>query len=555
MTQPEMHKPTPQDLPEAVIVESRRGLSMIWFVPLVAVLIGAWLILKAITEKGPTITITFETAADLEVDKTKIKYKDVVVGQVKSIRFGEDFESVVVAAEMDPDAGPYLTENTRFWVVRARVAAGEVQGLGTLFSGAYIGMDPSQEGESAHVFKGLEAPPIVRAEAKGRRFVLQADRRGSLDIGSPIYFRQIEVGKVTGYQLKDDERLVDINIYIFAPHDRLVHKNTRFWNASGIDFTLDARGVRVDTQSLVSIVLGGIAFDTPETLEVPIRAEEDQVFRLYASQEAAQERTYSLKRNYILLFDGSVRGLGRGAPVEFRGIKIGRVLDIKAEADPEKFVFQIPVLIEIEPERIELTSGSHADDVSRLDELVEEKGLRAQLQTGNLLTGALYVEIDFHPNTTPAKVGYDRRYPVLPTIPTPLERVRASLTRLVNKLEKLPLEQIGEDLRQTVQGVNQLVNSSELRNSLSALNSTLDESQKLMRSVNSELMTEANATIKQANKALLAAERILTRDSPLNHEVRRVLEELSSAARSIRVMADYLERNPNALIYGKGRTP
>ena len=556
MAQADQPKPNPEVLPDAVIAEPRKGgLSMVWFVPLVALVIGAWLVFKAITEKGPTITISFETAAGLEAGKTKIKFKDVVVGQVESIDFGENLQGVVLTAEMDPEAKPYLTENTRFWVVRARLAAGEVRGLGTLFSGAYIGMEPSDQGERQRAFKGLEVPPIVTGDVPGRRFVLRADERGSLDIGSPIYFRQIEVGKVTGYELKDQERVVDIDIFIFAPHDQLVQKNTRFWNASGVDFRLDASGVRVDTQSIVSILAGGIAFDTPETLEIPIRADEGQVFRLYANEDSAQERTYKLKRKYILEFDGSVRGLARGAPVEFRGIKLGEVLDIRAEADPKTLEFRIPVLIEMEPERIALTSGVYKEraDLSELNALVEEKGLRAQLQTGNLLTGALYVELDLHPDAPPAKVGYERRFPVIPTIPAPLEQARASVQRVLQKFEQVPIDQIGEDLRQTVQGLNQLVNSAELKASLRALNGTLQASQRLMRDVNSDLLPELNATIKQADRTLAAAEGVLARDSAINHEVRRMLEELSNAARSIRVMADYLERHPDALIYGKGR--
>jgi len=551
MTQTEQPKPTPEALPEAVIAEPRKGLSMVWFIPLVALAIGAWLVFKAITEKGPTITITFETASGLEAGKTKIKYKDVVVGQVESIVIGDDLQGVVLEAEMDREATPYLTENTRFWVVRARLAAGEVSGLGTLFSGAYIGMGPSDEGERRRVFKGLEAPPVLSDEVPGRHFVLRADERGSLESGSPIYFRQIEVGKVTGYQLKDEERAVDIDVFIFAPHDKLVQKNTRFWNASGIDLTLDVSGVRVDTESIVSILAGGIAFDTPDTLEIPIRADEGQVFRLYASEKAADERTYKLKRKYILEFDGSVRGLARGAPVEFRGIKLGEVLDVKAEADPKTLEFRIPVLIEIEPERIALTQGDY--EKTHVEGLVEDKGLRAQLQTGNLLTGALYVELDLHPDAPPAKMGFERRYPVIPTLPTALEQVRANVTRVLNKLEQLPIDQIGEDLRQTVQGLNQLVNSPELKASLRAWNGTLQASQRLMRDVNSDLMPELNATVKQADRTLAAAEGVLAKDSAMNYELRRMLEELSSAARSIRVMADYLERHPDALIYGKGR--
>ena len=279
-------EPTFEELPDAV-VQTRKRFSIVWVVPVVAALIGGWLAYKALSEKGPTITITFESAEGLEAGKTKIKYKDVEIGQVESISLSEDLSHIMVTAELVREAKTWLSENTRFWVVRARVAAGEVSGLGTIFSGVYIAIDPGKGGKPARVFKGLEIPPIVTTDLPGRHFLLRAGRLGSLDIGSPVYFRQIKVGQVVAHNLEKDGRAVHIRIFIHAPHHQLVSKNTRFWNASGFDVSVDASGIKVNTESFVAIMIGGIAFDTPVNLGSGGPAKDGETFELYKSREAS----------------------------------------------------------------------------------------------------------------------------------------------------------------------------------------------------------------------------------------------------------------------------
>ncbi len=244
------HEPDLSDLPQAV-VQSKKQISIVWLIPIVAILIGGWLAYKGLSEKGPMVTITFESAEGLEAGKTQVKYKDVNIGEVASIRFSEDLSRVLVTAELVKEATPFLTENTQFWVVRPRVTASGVSGLGTLFSGAYIGMDPGKEGNSARRFEGLEIPPVVTTGMPGRNFLLQANSLGSLDFGAPVYYRQIQVGQVIGYQLDASGRSLSIKIFVNAPHDKLVRNNTRFWNASGLDLKLDADGIKLNTQSLV----------------------------------------------------------------------------------------------------------------------------------------------------------------------------------------------------------------------------------------------------------------------------------------------------------------
>ncbi len=417
------------------LIREKSSFSIVWVVPIVALLIGGWLVYKAISEKGPEISIVFNTAEGLEAGKTKIKYKDVVVGEVTSIDLSEKIDNVIITAEMKKDAKHYLTDKTRFWVVTARLKAGEVSGLSTLMGGAYIAIDPVQEGKPATSFIGLETPPVVTTDSEGRHFKLKAKKLGSLDIGSPVYFRQIQVGQVESYKLDDDGKNVSIRIFINNPHHLYVKKNTQFWNAGGLDFTVDANGLRVDTQSVVSLMIGGLAFDNPERNGNHNPAENDDIFTLYNSHEEAAEDEYTVKHEWLLVFDGSVRGLTKDAPVEFKGIKIGKVLDINVKVDINSAQIPISVLIEIEPERItpEIMSFEESERKEFLNSLTA-KGLRAQLKSGNLLTGQLFVDLDFHPDEPVQQIEWEGRYPKIPTIQAPLDEAFAAVKKLIDKL-------------------------------------------------------------------------------------------------------------------------
>ena len=540
-----------QDLPEAV-VQSKKQISIVWLIPVIAMLIGGWLAYKGLSEKGPVVTISFESADGLEAGKTKVKYKDVEIGQIETIRFNVDLSRVLVTAELVKEAEPYLTENTRFWVVRPRVTASGVSGLGTIFSGAYIGMDPGNKGKSARRFEGLEIPPVVTTGMPGRDFLLRATELGSLEIGAPVYYRQIQVGQVIGYDLDEKGQFLTIKIFINAPHHKLVKKNTRFWNASGFDLKLDASGIELNTQSLVSIMMGGIAFDTPTSLEASGPSKEGHVFRLYKSRESIFERTYTQKAHYILHFEESIRGLTVGAPVEFRGIKIGEVVDIKAEFNQETLTPRITVLIETEPQRWEMVGEGKVDVKTEIEGLVA-KGMRAQLKTGSLLTGQLYVELDFHPDAPKAQVKFEGKFPEVPTVPAPLQIITARVNSLLSKIETVPIEKIGKDLGDTLANVKSISDSKELLETVQALNETLQHTRKLVQNLDTNVAPAISSTLDQAQKTLVSVEGTLGKDSPMQHELRRALKELGEAARAIRVLANYLEQHPDALIFGKGK--
>ncbi|RJP91484.1 MAG: MCE family protein [Desulfobacteraceae bacterium] len=527
-------------LPEAVVREER-SFSIIWIVPLVAALIGGWLVYKTMSEKGPAITISFKSAEGLEAGKTKIKYKEVEVGLVESMSLSKGLSEVIVSATLTKEFGVYLTDKTRFWVVKPRVTAGEVSGLGTLFGGAYISVDPDTTGKRVDAYKGLEQPPIVTNDLPGQSFILRANRLGSLDTGSQIYYRQIRVGEVERYDLSEDGKTVDIKIFVHSPYDQFVLKNTRFWNAGGLDFSLDANGLKVDTESIVSIMLGGIAFDTPVNLETSEPAMEGDIFPLYANHQDALKKVYAEKVYWIINFNGSVRGLSVGAPVEFRGIRIGQVLDINLKIDADKLEFSIPVLIETEPESI-FKAAPDPDDETRKKYMTAlvAKGLRAQLRTGNLLTGQLFVDLNFYPDAPPQQILWSGKYPELPSIQTPMEEIVASITKTLDRINKFPLEEVGAESREAVKGVRQAMDATKVL-------------MKAMQAMEADVRPRALEVLNQAKETLASLDKTVNSDSPLNQETKRAMEELAGAARSIRVLVDYIERNPDSLIYGKGK--
>ncbi|MBK1649914.1 intermembrane transport protein PqiB [Rhabdochromatium marinum] len=566
MTEPQARvaqgaQPSPEPaLAEARVVKRERW-SLVWLVPLVALAIGAWLAVHTISQRGPTITIEFESASGLQAGKTKVKFKDVEIGQVSSIGLSADLETVLVTADLTRDAASYLTENTRFWIAKPRVTASQVSGLETLLSGAYVAVDPVTKGKAKRHFVGLKNPPVITTSEPGASFSLRAPTLGSLNLGAPVYYRHIQVGQVVNYQLDQDGRAVTIEIFITKPHDQLVFTTTRFWNASGIDVRMTANGVSIDSESLVSMLIGGIAFDTPDTLDAKgLHAREGQFFPLYANRQQAHKRSYLNKKRFVLLFDGSVRGLSVNAPVSLRGIQVGQVLDIQLEFDPARMDFQIPVLIEIEPERVkQLQTTAQSVDFTRTGEALMhalvDNGLRAQLKTGSLLTGKLYIEFDLHPKASPVTIGQHDGYPVLPTLPTEIEAITTKANRILTHVDAIPFQRIGDDLAGSLAAVRALTESPQLKDSLREASVLIEHLVQLSAQLDQALGPQLLGVLRQAERALQSVNAQVAPDAPLSQEALGSLREIKAAARSFRVLADYLERHPEALLKGKGARP
>ncbi|HVA39653.1 MAG TPA: MlaD family protein [Candidatus Binataceae bacterium] len=501
-------------------------LSLVWFIPILAAALGVWVAVARIRSEGPKITIMFQSAEGLEAGKTKINYRGVDVGTITAIRLSRDHQRVIATAQMTPRTEDFLVEDTRLWVVRPRISGANVTGLGTLISGAFIGMEIGTSNEPKRDFVALETPPVVTGNAPGRFFVLKTSDLGSLDTGTPIFFRRLQVGQVASYILDKDGKFFTLKIFVRAPYDQFVTSNTRFWQASGIDVSLSASGLSVQTQSLLSILIGGIAFESPASGPVLPAAETNTLFTLFNERADAFKPAARSPQTYRLIFKDSVRGLVPGAPVEFRGIPVGEVADIRAQIDLKTFEFSVPVTIRLDPQRlgVKVVEGASGADLERmrrklLDTLVAH-GARAQLRTGNLLTGSVFVAIDFFPGAPPATVDWSQTPVELPTIPGQLQVMEASVENVVKKLDKLPLQQIGDELTKAIADLDQTLVAA--RGTLVSARGTLN---------NTTSLTEPNSAQVQ--------------------QLGSTLQEVSRAARSLRVLADYLERHPEALLRGK----
>ncbi|NKC15154.1 MAG: MCE family protein [Gammaproteobacteria bacterium] len=546
-------------------VRKSGGPSIVWLIPLVVALAGAWLTYKTLAEKGPVITIAFRTAAGIEAGKTKLRYKNIEVGVVESVQFSDDFSYVLLTAQMAAQAATFLRRGSRFWVVRPRLSARGISGLGTLVSGAYIEVEPGAGAEQHH-FEGLEAPPVVRADENGRRVTLIAPKLGSLGPGSPVSYRGIEAGEVLGHELGTDRKSVLIYAFIKAPFSQLVRSNTRFWNVSGVDVALNSAGLTVRTESMQAVMFGGIAFETSEASE-PLKADLDEVvFTLFESKSSIAEQSFTKRVRFVLFFDGSVRGLNLGAPVEFKGIKVGAVVDIRLEFDATDTTFRIPVVIEIEPERIIFRDDKAPSaiglgpPVNVLTTLVE-RGLRARLQTGSLLTGQLFVELDMHPDTPIRLVQSGAPYPELPTIRASLEEITASVKGVLEKVNQFDFKRINDAILSTLEGANRLTNAPEIKTALNELEVALSAFGALARKVDARVepmvsnvdktMTLGHTALSKLQGTLRLVDDVLKSDSPLQGGYIQLADELTETARSIKSFVDLLARNPEAVIFGK----
>lgn len=544
----ETQRPRPEDVavPEAVARErGPRSFQLVWLIPILALAIGGWIAAKAMWEQGPTITIEFKTAEGIEANKTRIRHKAVDIGTVTHVTLSEGNKAVVVTAELDRDAGRgFLAEDTRFWVVRPRVAGGQISGLGTLLAGSYIGADPGQSASERREFTGLETPPPITSDVPGRRFMLRADELGALDNNSPVYYRGVLAGRVIGIEVPPDGKHVMVGVFVHAPYDKLVSTDTRFWNASGVDLTIDANGLKLQTTSLVPLLLGGIAFATPPESDGAPRANENATFSLWGGKADAMRPRETTIETFVIKFTQSVRGLAVGAPVDFRGIHAGEVRAIYLEFDPKQVRFLQVVEVHLYPDRLrsrQRTGAARAETppVQRIQRFVE-RGLRAQLRSANLLTGQMYVALDFFPKAPKGKLDLAAKPPEIPSVPGGLGELQESITNIVTRLEKVPFDAIAQDLRKA----------------LASLDTTLKQAEAVLAKLDSELAPQLRATLEQARKTLRSAEGALASDSPLQGDLRGTLIEVTKAAESVRALTDYLERHPESLIRGRrGATP
>jgi paraquat-inducible protein B len=528
---------SPDELPQPEVRKSKLGFSLIWLVPIVAALVGISLLVSHALSAGPQISVTFLTAEGIEAGKTQVKYKNVVIGKVTTMRLSKDRTHISVVIDLEKDARAFATKGTRYWVVRPRIGASGVSGIDTLLSGAFIGADAGDSEDEKSDFTGLETPPAVTHGAPGRRFILHSSDLGSLDIGSPVYYRRIQVGRIVSYELDKDGKGVSLQLFIDGPNDRFVTKDARFWNASGVDVSLGADGLKLNTQSIATVIAGGVAFQSAPGPHDETPADEMADFTLFNDQQTALAPPDG-KPHYIRMrFEHSLRGLAPDAPVEFLGVKVGRVVSVNLDYDPVNKTFPVIVGAVVYPQRLgkadeklrAAVGGNEEEQLPRILHGMVDHGLRAQARTGNLLTGQLYIAIDFEKKAP--KVTFNEKASPLevPTMAGDFDHLQEQISSIVDKVEKIPFDSIGRNLD----------------GSLQELHGTLKQ-------VNSELLPEAKKTLQGVNKTVGTANDALSADSPLQQNITVTLEELQRTVRSVRAFTDYLGRHPESLLRGRG---
>jgi paraquat-inducible protein B len=534
------------ELPQPRVAKARRwNVSLVWLLPAVAIAIGVSLLFRTVFLVGPHIEIEFASAEGVEAGKTDVRYKEVVIGKVVAVSLRGDAKRVVVGVQLNRSASAIAVEDTAFWVVRPRIGIAGVSGLGTLLSGAYIAADAGVSKRSQSEFKGLEAPPLVLRGEPGSIFVLRSDDLGSLDVGSPVFHRRARVGRVVAYTLDPQRDELSVKIFVEAPFQKLVTTASRFWNASGIDLTVNASGLTLNTQTLASVLSGGLAFESPPGATKAVPAPENASFTLYNDRRSALAPPDGAPVHVRMIFDQSVRGLSEGAAVDLLGIEIGHVTAIGLQYDGPHKRFPVVVLADIYPLRLGplrnalLQAAGPADgrppEAVVLQQLVAN-GVRAQVRSGNLLTGQLYVALDFV-GKQPVRMAMDADGSMaLPTVPGTLSEVQPQIAEIVEKVSKIPFDEIGKDLRTTLAGASQ------------AIRQLTPEAQKAL--------VEVQKTLAKAQASLDSLDRNVTDpNAPVQHNLEETLLELQRASRSLRVLSDYLQQHPESILRGKPADP
>ncbi len=478
---------TPQDK-TSVDVRQKHTLTKIWIIPIVAIVLGVWMLLYDYTNRGPSFQIYFDNADNLEAGKTKIKFLSVDVGLVEAVDLKKDISGVIVNASLEKKYAHLLKADTQFWVERARVDTGGVTGLDTILKGAHIKLLPGKDEHRKRTFTGLESPPLTDPNAPGVRLVLESDNASAASTGDNILFNGFVVGRVESQKLDEASQMIKYDVFIRAPYHQLVTRNVRFWDVSGISMQASARGFSVNMGSLDTLLTGGLAFTLPPGIKPGPPVEDGTEFKLYESLEKTLERTYKQKLRYVIAFREAVGGLRSGAPVVYRGIPVGeveRILfeEMVANRKDQPVGSPIPVLIALEPGRLQL--GDTPEAAQQFRDIVQRgvpKGLRATLKTGNLISGSQMVSLDYYPEEPQTQLGQFLEYPLIPTAPGSLAQLQQQASDLLNKFNELPLEAtVGnannaiDRLDQSLQSLNQILQSRELQQLPNQLNQSLQE--------------------------------------------------------------------------------
>ncbi|EFE08535.1 hypothetical protein CIT292_07857 [Citrobacter youngae ATCC 29220] len=522
-------------------VQKVKNWSPVWIFPIVTALIGAWVLFYHYSHQGPEVTLITTNAEGIEGGKTTIKSRSVDVGIVESATLTDDLTHVEIKARLNSGMEKLLHKDSVFWVVKPQVGREGISGLGTLLSGAYIELQPGNKGNKLENYQLLDSPPLAPPDAKGIRVILDSKKAGQLSPGDPVLFRGYRVGSVETSTFDAQKRTISYQLFINAPNDRLVTSNVRFWKDSGIAVDLTSAGMRVEMGSLSTLFGGGVSFDVPEGLEQGEPVGQQSAFNLYDDQKSIQDSLYTDHIDYLMFFKDSIRGLQPGAPLEFRGIRLGTVSKVPFFSPNMRQVFnndyRIPVLVRIEPERLKAQLGEETDVGAHLAELLK-RGLRASLKTGNLVTGALYVDLDFYPKEPPITgVREFNGYQIIPTVSGGLAQIQQRLMDALDKINNLPLNPMIEQATNTL---------SESQRTMKHLQTTLDNMNKITSSKSmQDLPADMQTTLRELNRSMQGFQP----GSAAYNKMVADMQRLDQVLRELQPVLKTLNDKSNALVF------
>jgi paraquat-inducible protein B len=530
---------------EQAKISQGRSFSGIWIIPLIALLLGVYMVVHTWLTEGPTITVAFSNASGLTEGKTKIKYRSVDMGVVEEVRLNDNFDGVVATIKLDRQTLPLLRDDTRFWVVTARVGMGNISGLDTLLSGAYIQLAPGTGKQGQRDFVALEQPPLTPTGAPGLRLKLISERAASVSAGDAVLYNHYKVGRVESMTFDPRDRKAHYTLFIDAPYHELVDSQSRFWDVSGISMSAGADGFKLETGSMDTVLLGGVAFGLPPGMTKGEPVEHNTEFELYSSYDDILKNPFHFGTYYVVSFSQSIKGLSAGAPVEYRGIPLGRVERILLKESIEYNIEQgiegqgadVPILIYLEPGRLALSdSKSSIEGLHTAIRFGVDNGMRASLETGSLLTGAKYVSIDYFEGAEEAAIGSFLDYPTIPTIETGLGQIEQKLTAVLDKINALPLDD-------TVSSANAAI---------ATLNETLDSLHKILESQSTQqLPQQLDATLQELQTTLSG----LSPNSEAYQSINSSLQRLNRTIGNLESLTRTLSGQPNAAVMPSNPTP
>ena len=527
-------------------ISEMKSISKIWFIPIVAIFVALWMVYYQWSNEGPLITIEFNTAEGMQAGKTKIKSRNVDIGEVVDIELKDDSNGVLITARMSNSAEHLLVADSKFWVVSPQITHTGVSGLSTLISGVYIEIAPGKSEDEKSDFVALDDPPVTPVGTPGLHITLNSNDQFAYSKGDPIIYKGLTVGQFEDIYFNFDERVVYYNAFIKAPYHQLITNNTKFWDVSGLRIDLNADGLSVKTGNIETMLTNGVTFDVPKGMPFGEVITERSYFDIYANYEAADDQRYKESVNFVILVSETVRGLKVGAPVEYRGVHIGQVAstNLRVNNAPDKLIkedFKIPVLISIHPARVGLPDdATGASLMSEQNKYWIQRGLKAVLRTGSLITGSLFVDLQHFHQQPIDKISQFEGYDVIPTVTGQFSQITDKAERFIDNLNSLPLNDLSHNANQL------LIEVSETAQELQQLSASVEQ---LVGDVTKDkLSAQLIQTLKGINKLT----QDLSSGSKGYQDVRETLRTLTDTMQELKPLLNQLNSQPNSLIFNGG---